>query len=548
MSNRTADGKVRETRNGFILVFLGIALANVGVWRGGVPFDDESSHILTSLLVLKGQHTTNLYSLCYAALLGTIAPDPMDAYLVMRAAASVASTLGLFWVLRAFRNLRWTAIVISCLVWSCSSLCTPPTQNGNVCLFSLALMLPALGCVLRRPNSLNLIVFSIASFWTSQVRPEYLAPMIALPIGGIVFHVLRRRRLQEQVNQGTTTVTRRWAITLAVGTLVGSIPLAAHFREPTKTRFNDYLLLGLGQCYAAFYHERHPKDLFMPFTEYQPILDRVFGHPRSLTEAAANNPRELGRYLAVNGAINFTKIPRVMFSNRNKIYNAIILTLLFLGGGLGIRTALLRRQDGVPLCSQVSTDDAWRVLLLLLFASASSCAIVLLIPLARYWITWAPFFYLALAWCVHNILDIWSRRLPEKSVLPLAIAVFGFPVFFGVKSNRGLIDSIRVAESGVDHPPVVAGVWSLPISTFAFRDHAVSTYLGAGLTIDELRGGRCDVLVMDGLMETQFGVENRAFLMQLTTFPMKTGYRLLPEVAQYGQTIYVRSPEPTSRD
>ena len=499
MSDRTADGKAVETRNGFILVFIGVLLANFGVWRAGVPFEDEGSHIFTSLLVLKGQHTTNLYSLSYAALLGTIAPDPLNAYVIMRAVASVASTLGLFSVLRAFRNLRWTAIVTSCLVWSCSSLCTPPTQNGNVCLFSLALMLPALGCVLRRPNALNLIVFSIAAFWTSQIRPEYLAPMIALPIGGIVLHVLRRRRPWEQQNPRTTAVTKRWAIALALGALVVSVPLAAQFRAPTKMRFNDYLLLGLGQCYAQYYHERHPNDLFGPMTEYQPLLDRVFDHPRSFTEAAANNPRELGRYLASNGALNLSKIPRAMLSNRNKVYNVIILILLFLGGGLGIRAALSRRrQDGVPLWAQVSTDDAWRVLLLVLFTSASSCAIVLLVPVPRYWITWAPLFYVALAWCVQNMLDVWSRGLPEKAVLPLAIAVFGFPVFVGVKPNRGLIESIRVAESGVDHPPVVGGVWILPVSTFAFRDHAVSTGLDSGLTIEELRSGRCDVLVMDG--------------------------------------------------
>ena len=45
-------------------------------------------------------------------------------------------------------------------------------------------------------------------------------------------------------------------------------------------------------------------------------------------------------------------------------------------------------------------------------------------------------------------------------------------------------------------------------------------------------------------METHFGVENRAFLTQLTSFPKKTGYRLLSEAAQYGWTIYVRSPDP----
>ena len=297
----------------------------------------------------------------------------------MRAVASVASTLGLFWVLRAFRSLRWTAIVISCLVWSCSSLCTPPTQNGNVCPFSLALILPALGCVLRRPNTLNLIVFAIAAFWISQIRPEYLAPLIALPI----------RRNRPPTCSGVGDSGRgepeddNWQETMGnrrpMGALVVSISLASHFRAPIKLQFNDYLLLGLGQCYAQFYHERHPDELFGPMTEYQPLLDRVFGHPKSFTEAAANNPRDIGRYMAINGALNFSRIPRAMLSNRNKVYNGIILILLFLGGGLGIRAALSRRRDGVPFRAQVSTDNTWRVLLkLVLFASASSCAIVLL--------------------------------------------------------------------------------------------------------------------------------------------------------------------------
>lgn len=532
------DLRKGEGRFGAVVVLLGVLLANFGVWRAGIPFEDESSHINDGFRVLRGEHSTNLYSLLYAALLGTAAPDPMDAHVIMRLVASVGSTLGLFYVLRAFRTLRSTAVVVASLVWGCAALCTPPTQNGNVCVFSLALILPALGYLLRGTSALSLLTFALAAFWTAQIRPEYLAPMILIPVGGAIYLWRKRRRAPN--GEVTSNGRGRWKTVLVAVALVASLPLASAFRSPTKTKIGAYLLLGLGQCYAAYYGDRHPEEQFSAMTEYEPLLNRVFGNPQSFMDAAANNPRELARYLAGNGFHNLLKIPRALVSNRNKLYNVIVLGFIVVGGTLGVRSLRRRQQDGRPLMALINTEELWRLCLLILFASASSCAILLLVPVSRYWISFVPLFYLLLAWSLHNVLSKYFVSVPDRIIRAVAIVAFGFPVFIGVRSNRGLMDVVRAAERGIDHPPVIAGDWVLPFSTFAFRDQAVATGEDSGLTIEELRSRRCDIIVMDSLMQTRFGATNRAYLQQLASSPESVGYRPLPEAAQYGWTLYVR--------
>lgn len=532
------DARKGEGRFGAVVVLLGVVLTNLGVWRAGIPFEDESSHINDGFRVLRGEHSTNLYSLLYGALLGTVAPDPMDAHVIMRFVASVGSTLGLFYVLRAFRGLRSTAIVVASLVWGCSALCTPPTQNGNICVFSLALILPALGYVLRETSALSLFTFALAAFWTAQVRPEYLAPMILIPVGGVIY--LRRKRRHASNGEVPSNRGRRWKTVLVAAALVASFPVASAFRSPTKTKVGAYLLLGLGQCYAAYYGDRHPEEHFTAMTEYEPILNRVFGNPRSFMDAAANNPRELVRYLAANGFHNLIKVPRALVSSRNKLYNVIVLGFIVVGGTIGLRSLRRRQQDDRPLMALINSDDLWRLCLLSLFASASSCSILLLVPASRYWISFVPLFYVLLAWSLHNVLSKYFVSIPDRIIRAVAIVVFGFPVFIGVRSDRGLMDVVRAAESGLDHPPVIAGNWVVPFNTFAFKDQAIATGEDSGLTIDELRSRRCDIIVMDSLMQTRFAATNRAYLQQLASSPESVGYRPLPEAAQYGWTLYVR--------
>jgi len=357
------DVRKGEGRFGAVVVLLGVLLANFGVWRAGIPFEDESSHINDGFRVLRGEHSTNLYSLLYGALLGTVAPDPMDAHVIMRLVASVGSTLGLFYVLRAFRGLRSTAVVVASLVWACSALCTPPTQNGNICVFSLALILPALGYVLRKTSTLSLLTLALATFWTAQIRPEYLAPMILISVGGAIY--LWRKRRHASTGGMPSNGGGRWKTVLVAAALVASLPVVSAFRSPTKTKFDAYLLLGLGQCYAVYYSERHPEEHFTAMTEYEPLLNRVFGNPHSFTEAVANNPRELARYLVTNGFHNLLKVPRALLSNRNKLYNVIVLGLIVVGGTVGLRSLRRRRQDGQALTALSDADDLWRIFLLI---------------------------------------------------------------------------------------------------------------------------------------------------------------------------------------
>jgi hypothetical protein len=534
-----ASAQPRSFVDRFALLFVitGLLLANFGVWNAEIPLEDEGSYIHQSLALLRaGEFSTNLFLHAYAFLFRHVTSDPVTAHLILRFVSSVISTLGLYLVLGSFSGIRRAAVVIACLVWTASLLCTPTNQTSNVCVFTLALVLPALAYLLRRPSAVSILTFVLSAYWAAQIRPEYLAPLVMVPIGGII--LIRARRRARPSETAAPDWRGRKLAALLVGALVFSRVLAAQ-QVPT-IGVQSYLLLGLGQCYGVFYAKRHPEEVFAPMTEYKPVLDKVFGHPKTFTEAIANNPREFAHYLAVNGFSNLVSLPRLVLASKNKLYSALVLALLVVGSALGVTRLVRARRAGGQLLDR---ELLARLAILVCVLSASACAIVLLVPVNRYFISWVPLLYLWMAWAVNQLLG----RLRWKNATLLAACaatvIFGLPTFPRHSASQAFIRSIRAAGASFSPGPIIAGAWVLPVAVFAFRDRATFISPGNGLDVDGFRARRYDLFI-DDIGQTTFAVQNRDFLRRFEASPAQFGYRVLPFSSLTGTPVYARIEQP----
>lgn len=323
---------------------------------------------------------------------------------------------------------------------------------------------------------------------------------------------------------------------------------------------DHYLLFGLGQCYAAFYKTEHPEVPFHAMTEYQELLDETFGHPRSFFGAIASNPREAFRYFALNTIHNLKLLPPALLSTRQTQNPTGLLTgrshALFLFAGLLAGGALLTRRifaavrgpapaswrETVRRVRREHGALLWQVLLVVLFCSASSAAILMLVPSPRYWISWVPLVFLAVAACFDSLLRLgFLEKRPWLLWVP-ALALFCRPVFLHLGPNENHeVSALRHILPKLPENPVIAGVYTRPYQAYAFRGHAVSVNAGSDLSAAGLREGRYDVLIVDEAMRTsRVWSENRAFFEAFEADPAPLGYVKLTEAFTGRRDIYYR--------
>lgn len=543
-------------RHYFALVLLGTVVASVGVWNAGIPLSDEGVHVLEGMKILEGISSTNPYYLVYAGLFAWITPDPLVAHLILRFLVTTCSTVGLYFVLRSFRCVSPLATTLSCIIWAAAPLNNPYTQGGNINVFAICLVLPGLAYLLRTLSLRGLLVFLLGTFWAANVRPEYFAPFLLVPAGATIYFVFRQRL---GVTDNVNLIGKQWGITAALSVALVASALVVAFPKtddsvprtgPSSLTFSDYLLMGLGQCYAVYYKDRHPDEQFEPMTEYKDILDKVFSKPRTFTEALRNNPSEAGHYFLQNGARNLARILRgeLLVSNSRfgqRWPSEIVRLLVLLGAGIGIW--MIARSRPRVLIGSLARDEFVRILVLLLLASASSVSILLLIPNARYWITWVPLAYLVLAWAVDHIIDFCRARHWEIFLLFAAIASFDFPVFVGMQSNQGMIYTVKESLSDLGREPVIAGLFVYPLATFAFNGKARQVNAYDKLSPDGLRDHRYDLFIADGLESTAIWNRDKLFFEAFVRSPESYGYRLLPSMPS-GTRIYVRARHARAND
>jgi hypothetical protein len=520
-----------------VFVIVGALFAHAAIWNAGIPMGDEGVHILQGLRILSGEiQSFNPYYLIYAALL-SVTEEPVIAHLIVRFAVSAGSTLGLYLVLRSFRSISALGATLATLAWIGATLCTPYTQLGNNSLLCLTLVLPPLAWVLRAPSLTSLSGFALAAIWAANVRPEYFAPLVLVPLGGLILVRISRARSPASATTKGGRVTALLMAALAASLLATAFKPA----EPGAS-LQTYLLQGLGQCYAVYYKRLHPEQRFNPMSEYQGVLDRVFGNPRTFTEALANNPGEAARYFFHNGTRNLGMLVRELLRGRRGVATGVILLVVGIGTVIGLVGWLRRRASGVPAEPERHVAMA-RVLLLLLFGMASMVSIVLLIPDSRYWASWVPLIYLWLAWSFDRVFGALTGSRWELLILPLAVLLFDRSEFVGKRSYKPVIDAVRIEMAGMPRKPVVAGNFIVGLSTYALRGNAVQVNTYNGLSVDGLRNRNYDVFVADGLEGTALWANNEEFFNALVKSPARLGYRLLPISVEHDSLIFVRAPD-----
>jgi hypothetical protein len=320
-----------------------------------------------------------------------------------------------------------------------------------------------------------------------------------------------------------------------------------------------YLLFGLGQCYATFYKAEHPEANFHPMTEYQELLDETFGHPTSFLGAVANNPREAGRYFALNAFQNLKLLPPTLLSTRQTMTptalagrpHAVLLLVALLAGSVLFAQRFLGtvRESGAPSwkeklrCSGREHATLLRQLLLVvLFCSASSAAILLLVASPRYWISWVPLIFLAVAACFDALLRLRFLQKREWLLWVPTLALFCRPLFLHLGPNENFeVHALRHIAPRLPATPVVAGVYTRPYQAYAFRGRAVSVNAGADLEAAGVRDGRYDVLIVDEAMRTsRVWDESREFFEAFVKDPAASCYAKLTEADTGRRDIYYR--------
>jgi hypothetical protein len=534
----------------WVLLVAAFCIFSWGIWKARVGFGDDTTPLLQALHAADAQtYPGNLYVLAYTLLLRWITPDPMNAALIMRTVISLSTTLSLYYVLSAFRPyLHRMAIVMACAIWMVSHLNSPLVQYSNLSPFTFIIASLGLGWLLRRPSWTGLLGFLVTIACAASLRPEYMAP--ALLIGGGSALVLLWKAI------GARLGTRLFWSGCSISLLLAVAVIAPRFRAGSG--MDRYLLFGLGQCYAAFYKGEHPNAPFHPMTEYKVLLDDTFGEPTSFFGAIAYNPREASRYFALNTFDNLRRLPATMLSTRQTVvptglagrWHAVFLLVTVLAGGALVARRFIHSWSahGRPW---METLRRYRhehaallrqILLVVLFCSASSVAIVLLVASPRYWISWVPLIFLTVATCFDALLRLkFLQRYPWIFVMAI-LALFCRPLFLGLGPNENFeVNALRRLAPELPKNPVIAGVYTSPYQAYAFSGHAVAVNAGGDLSTEGVREGRYDVLIVDDAMRSSRVWNNdREFFESFVAEPAPHGYTRLKEGFPVRRSVYYR--------
>jgi hypothetical protein len=518
-----------------------------GIWNARVGLGDDTGPVLLGLHAAETrEYPRDLYVLCYTLLLRWVSPDPIGAAIVMRSAVSLFTTLALFYVLSSFRpHLHRAAVLTACAVWLASQLNAPLVQHENSSTFAFGIAAVGLGWLLRRRSWTGFIGFAVAVSCAALDRPEYFAP--ALLIGAVSGVWLLRQTFKTRPSLFWSALAA--GLALVVIAILPIFQWRSFGRSQNQMSMDTYLLVGFGQCYAVFYNKEHPEVALEPWTEYREVFDEKFGRPTTFLGAIRNNPREAFRYFALNTLQNLRVIPRAMLKTRQKEEPKSELIdrvpkLFLLTGLLTAGTLLTRRifvagrgpkrtpwKESVRRFQQEHRDLLWQIMLVAMFATASSVAIIIFIPQPRYWISCVPLVYLIVAACFDSLLRLeFLRKRPWLLWMP-ALILFCRPLFLGLGPNQNSeVNALRQIAPRLPENPVLAGMYTLPYQAYAFRGHAVSVNAGQGLSAEGIRKGSYDVLIVDDIMRaSDFWSKNRDFFEAFQADPASSGYVKLTE-------------------
>ncbi|EDY19394.1 hypothetical protein CfE428DRAFT_3079 [Chthoniobacter flavus Ellin428] len=537
-----------------LLLIIGHCFFSLGIWNAEVGFGEDTIPIKLALAHTSPLSLTpNTYNDLYTLILAFVAPDPMVASIVMRFLVSLLTAVSLYLVLSRFSDfLRIEAILFACFVWIASRLCAPIVQFTNVNGFSFSVMLLGIYFLFSKRRVAGFLGFTLFSVLAMTLRPEWIAPFLLILLFLLAEAAWNWFANDERFNKKVKIVG-----TLAAGLiLLGAVPLFLPKIRPFAMKADNYLLLGLGQCYASFSKTEHPEQVFDPMTEYQGVLDRTFGNPKSMVDAIRNNPHEMMRYFKLNTLRNLRRIPEELLSTRSgstaaliaRPHSLLLYGVLLFGGWFAV-ARLLRREIGLGKeadrggeAPASGYDLARKVVILLLLCSASSVAIVMLVGSPRYWISIVPILYLFLALCCDAIMRRVSSPRFDFAVIAAAFVLFCWPNFLSIKKQNLVVRAMRDIAPLVRPHPMIAALWAEPLVVYGFRGEAEGVSAWDGIKSNDIAAGRFDILILDrGFRASRTWAEQAPFFLQLEQEPERYGFVKF-QVRDIGpRAVYYRS-------
>ena len=551
------DGPGNRALSITLLIFLICAVTriNFGIWDAEIPLGDEAGYIEQSYDLFKhGRYSSNLYLNAYAFCFRHLTTDPIAAHYLMRCLAALLSVTGLFLLLSALELVTPFGAFVMALYWNVNALVTPLVQHGTVSLFAFGISCYAgylwlTGrCRWRRVLAVGILFLAVG------IRIEYAVLLFLLALHS-VRNVL--------ISHGNAGGDRRWLIVMvAGGGLVIPVVAGILFFMPQLhtavwqylVSLDNYLFLGLQQCYASFRAAHQPGLVLDPMTEYDHFMRQSFPGATGFFHAAAINPVELARYVLLNSLNNFMNFYHLLST-----HSIILPTKLSVDGwqgGSGTRPLhWVLWGEQIALCLSVVLGGVWLAarryaetgfarlmkepgpVFVFALAAVSLPAVALHIPIARYWITLIPL----LLWGAAAFISRYSSMVSGTSkvwlALLLCLAVYN-PVFVSSCGNnqhrdRDFVLQLRakLSDNSKNHLKAL-GAWPYPLLAFAVPGRGVSTSsfdVRQGLSFESLiRAGGHDIIVIDDWLRQgqQFSME-REFFSRFLAYPEKYGYEVL---------------------
>ncbi len=567
----------------FVLVLFAHTVFCLGIWNAREGYGEDTVNVTRAFREIQlHQPDSSIYVGLIAATLRFITPEPVQALTWLKYLSSLLATVSVYLALRCFSDvLRTGAILIACFVWIASSLNAPFLQSTSLSLFTFAVMLFAICCLLRGTSLLSLAGFFVLGWVAASLRPEYYVSLVLVAVvllGVAIRHAAKRIEARFDIRPYWTG---GFAATLLIAG-GAALWLNPGVFAPQRAQLGRYAFFGFSQCYADFYHCTHPEEAFSPMTEYRAIVDRMFRKPSGLWEAVKNNPREAMRYFSYNTADNLRRhAPQALLGNyreyseeKGSRHLGRGIRWLLIPGALlgGIRLyrawrrgrepggrafALLarifhadcrrRRQEAKPTLTpsdsppHVGAYRSRRIGLLFVLAAASLPATVLLVGTPRYFLPWVPLFYLAVAFCVDSLLRAgdWRGTSCPQSASPAFPGAFQIaavlvsaivlcrPNYLVPRPNYE-IDSLHRLKDCVQAPPRIAAWWADPAVVLGFHGQAISTSVRDGIHQADIENRQIDILVIDwNLRSTKCWADQREFFENFERQPERYGYKKL---------------------
>jgi hypothetical protein len=185
-------------------------------------------------------------------------------------------------------------------------------------------------------------------------------------------------------------------------------------------------------------------------------------------------------------------------------------------------------------------SDVWKLLTLVILASTSSIAILLLVPTPRYFLPCIPVFYLGIAFCLDSLLEGLNVIKYENPIIIGACLCLCSPNYLAPRPNYE-IEAVRHVEPYVREKPRIAAWYATPEAVFGLRGNAEPVNISDGIRAADIKNGSIDILVIDpNFRSTKTWLEQKEFFQSFERSPTTFGFEKLSNFPSGEFDIYYR--------